>query len=75
MQELKKVKRKSETNIKGVKLAKEKDKTFCPNCGKFIKKLAAICPYCGAKPENPPLEIGDEKIEREHLNNVKNIRT
>jgi DNA-directed RNA polymerase subunit RPC12/RpoP len=21
----------------------------CPGCGRFIKKLASICPYCGAK--------------------------
>jgi hypothetical protein len=56
-------------------LAKENDKTFCPNCGKFIKKLAAICPYCGAKPDNLPSEIEDEKIKREHLKNEKNTRT
>jgi hypothetical protein len=56
-------------------LAKENDKISCPNCGKFIKKLAEICPYCGAKPHNPPSEIEDEKIEREHLKNEKNTRT
>jgi len=26
----------------------------CPGCGKFIRKLALICPYCGAKPAVPP---------------------
>jgi len=21
----------------------------CPECGRFIRKLASMCPYCGAK--------------------------
>ncbi|HEY4696095.1 MAG TPA: hypothetical protein VIH13_04325 [Candidatus Hydromicrobium sp.] len=21
----------------------------CPGCGRFIRKLASLCPYCGAK--------------------------
>jgi DNA-directed RNA polymerase subunit RPC12/RpoP len=26
----------------------------CPQCGKFIKKLASLCPYCGARTATPP---------------------
>ncbi len=33
---------------------KENRDIKCPHCGKFIRKLASICPYCGAKPVNPP---------------------
>ena len=32
----------------------KEEESKCPNCGKFIKKLAAICPYCGAKPVDLP---------------------
>ena len=32
---------------------KEKE-TKCPSCGRFIKKLEAMCPYCGAMPVELP---------------------
>ena len=55
-------------------MVKEKDEVSCSSCGRFIKKLAEICPYCGAKPDNPPKELMEEKIEKDHLRSTKNIR-
>ena len=30
-------------------MAKENHDIKCPECGRVIRKLASICPYCGAK--------------------------
>jgi hypothetical protein len=40
---------------------KRNEEEKCPSCGKFIKKLAAICPYCGAKPADLPKEFKEDK--------------
>jgi DNA-directed RNA polymerase subunit RPC12/RpoP len=31
-----------------------KEQVRCPECGRFLNKLASICPYCGAKPVASP---------------------
>lgn len=54
---------------------KERDKGIsCPGCGRFIKILTEICPYCGAKPKNFPTKLVEEKIEKEHLKKIRNTR-
>lgn len=54
---------------------KESDKKIsCPGCGSFIKILAEICPYCGARPNNFPTKLMEEKVEKGNLKKIRNTR-
>ncbi len=33
----------------------------CPSCGRFIKKLEAMCPYCGARPVDLPEDAREKE--------------
>jgi rRNA maturation endonuclease Nob1 len=56
-------------------LNKETDKGIsCPGCGRFIKILDEICPYCGAKPKNFPTKLMEEKIEKGYSKKIRNTR-
>ena len=41
-------------------MEKDEKGSKCPSCGKFIKKLEAMCPYCGARPVDIPEDIRRE---------------
>ena len=39
----------------------KKEETKCPNCGRFVKKLEAICPYCGIRPVDLPEDFKEKE--------------
>ncbi|MCL4416392.1 MAG: hypothetical protein M1475_06030 [Actinobacteria bacterium] len=55
-------------------MMQERDKLHCPACGRLIKKIEGLCPFCGANPKDAPSQFTRKDIEKEHLKSIKNIR-
>jgi hypothetical protein len=55
-------------------MTEEKDSLHCPACGRLMKKIEGLCPFCGANPKDIHSEIKREEFKEEHLKIARNTR-
>jgi len=46
---------------------KKEDEVYCPSCGKAIKKVAVICPYCKTQVNEFEIAIPEVKDKDERI--------